>query len=392
MTEIVNSLFGVTPESLQQQREAALQQQAQQYAQLSPMQAAQAGFYTAGNRLGGAIGGLLGAQDPQMAKAAALQNILKQADTTTPEGLATLAQTLGQQGFGQQAMQVMDQARQARLQTAQTQKAEMSVAQEESLRKELANLGPDATEADIMKAVTKYGSADKVLATLQASSDKAAQRQQQLALAQAAADAKVEAARVAGANQQELERLRNEGKKEVAALVASLKAGTSGIEQELKVQRLEDLKAKAEDRAKANEAATQGRISSFDTALDTLNTIATHPGKKDVVGNVLGSAVAAIPGTNAAGFSAQLETFKAQTFLPQVAALKGMGALSDAEGKKLTDAVGALSIKMKQSEFDSQVAKIKNDLTAARQRAMSSAKGTTPSGALGTVGNPIVLK
>lgn len=392
MTEIVNSLFGVTPESLQQQREAALQQQAQQYAQLSPMQAAQAGFYTAGNRLGGAIGGLLGAQDPQMAKAAALQNILKQADTTSPEGLATLAQTLGQQGFGQQAMQVMDQARQARLQTAQTQKAEMSVAQEESLRKELANLGPDATEADIMKAVTKYGSADKVLATLQASSDRAAARQQQLNLAQAAADAKVEAAKAAGESREAIARLQIEGKKEVAALAASLKAGTSGITQELQTQRLEDLKAKAEDRKRANEAATQGRISSFDTALDTLNTIATHPGKKDVVGNVLGSAVAAIPGTNAAGFAAQLETFKAQTFLPQVAALKGMGALSDAEGKKLTDAVGALSIKMKQSEFDSQVAKIKNDLTAARQRAMSSSQGTAPSGALGTVGNPIVLK
>ena len=388
MTEIVNSLFGVTPESLQQQREAALQQQAQQYAQLSPMQAAQAGFYTAGNRLGGAIGGMLGAQDPQMAKAAALQNILKQADTTTPEGLATLAQTLGQQGFGQQAMQVMDQARQARLQTAQTQKAELSVAQEEALRKELSNLGPDATETDIMKAVTKYGSADKVLATLQASSDRAAARQQQLNLAQTAADAKVEAARVAGANQQELERLRIEGKKEVAALAASLKASTSGITQELQTQRLEDLKAKAEDRKKASDAATQGRISSFDTALDTLNTIAVHPGKKDVVGNVLGSAVAAIPGTNAAGFAAQLETFKAQTFLPQVTALKGMGALSDAEGKKLTDAVGALSIKMKQSEFDSQINKIKNDLTAARKRA----QGSSPAGTPGTADNPIVLK
>lgn len=388
MTEIVNSLFGVTPESLQQQREAALQQQAQQYAQLSPMQAAQAGFYTAGNRLGGAIGGMLGAQDPQMAKAAALQNILKQADTTTPEGLATLAQTLGQQGFGQQAMQVMDQARQARLQTAQTQKAELSVAQEEALRKELSNLGSDATEADIMKAVTKYGSADKVLATLQASSDRAAARQQQLNLAQAAADAKVEAARVAGANQQELERLRIEGKKEVAALAAGLKASTSGITQELQTQRLEDLKAKAADKKQAADAATQGRISSFDTALDTLNTIAVHPGKKDVVGNVLGSAVAAIPGTNAAGFAAQLETFKAQTFLPQVTALKGMGALSDAEGKKLTDAVGALSIKMKQSEFDSQINKIKNDLTAARKRA----QGASPAGTPGTADNPIVLK
>lgn len=110
MAEVMNSLFGVTPESLMAQREAALAQQATNFAQLSPMQSAQAGFYTAGNRLAGAAGGLLGAQDPEMAKAAALQGILKQADTTSPEGLATLARTLAGQGFGQQALQVSQQA------------------------------------------------------------------------------------------------------------------------------------------------------------------------------------------------------------------------------------------------------------------------------------------
>ena len=110
MAEVMNSLFGVTPEALMAQREAALAQQAQQFAQLSPMQSAQAGFYTAGNRLAGVAGGLLGAQDPEMAKAAALQNILKGADTTSAEGLGTLARTLASQGFGQQALQVSQQA------------------------------------------------------------------------------------------------------------------------------------------------------------------------------------------------------------------------------------------------------------------------------------------
>ena len=52
-----------------------------------------------------------------------------------------------------------------------------------------------------------------------------------------------------------------------------------------------------------------------------------------------------------------------------VSALKGMGALSDAEGKKLTAAVGALDPKMKLSEFNAAVARIKTDLEAARQRA-----------------------
>lgn len=228
MAEVMNSLFGVTPESLMAQREAALAQQAQNFAQLSPMQAAQAGFYTAGNRLAGAAGGLLGAQDPEMAKAAALQGILKGADTTSPEGLAALAKTLGQQGFGAQAMQVMDQARQAQLQSAQTRKVEMSVAQEEALRKELAALGPDATEADIMKAVTKYGSADKVLATLQSSADKAATRQQQVDLQKERINAQIEMARERGATQTQIAQMQIEGRNQIAQLTAALKQGSKG--------------------------------------------------------------------------------------------------------------------------------------------------------------------
>lgn len=87
MAEIVGGLFGVTPESLQAQREAALAQQAQQYAQLSPMQAAQAGFYTAGNRLAGAVGGLMGAQDPEMLRIQQRQSMLQNLDLSSPESL-----------------------------------------------------------------------------------------------------------------------------------------------------------------------------------------------------------------------------------------------------------------------------------------------------------------
>lgn len=87
MAEIVGGLFGVTPESLMAQREAALAQQAQQFAQLSPMQAAQAGFYTAGNRLAGVAGGLLGAQDPEMMRIQQRQSMLQNLDLSNPESL-----------------------------------------------------------------------------------------------------------------------------------------------------------------------------------------------------------------------------------------------------------------------------------------------------------------
>jgi hypothetical protein len=57
-----------------------------------------------------------------------------------------------------------------------------------------------------------------------------------------------------------------------------------------------------------------------------------------------------------------LETFKAQTFIPMVSALKGMGALSDAEGKKLSAAVGALDPSMPEAEFEKELRKVQKTL------------------------------
>jgi len=87
MAEVVNSLFGVTPESLQAQRDAALQQQALQYAQLDPFQRATAAIYSGANRLGGAVGGMLGAQDPEMMRLQQRQSMLQGLDLTNPESL-----------------------------------------------------------------------------------------------------------------------------------------------------------------------------------------------------------------------------------------------------------------------------------------------------------------
>lgn len=236
MAEVMNSLFGITPESLMAQREQALQQEAMQYARLDPFQRANVGIYKGASQLGGAIGGMLGAQDPEMQKAAALQGIMKQADTTTPEGLATLAQTLGSQGFGQQAMAVMDQARQAQLRAAQTGKAvaeqkkiELTTAQEEKLRAELAALGPDATEAQYLQVVQKYGDPDKIMASIQTGLARKDTAEAKVEAAKIAADAKVEAARQQGATQLQLAQIRAESQRDLANLAASLKGPSAAV-------------------------------------------------------------------------------------------------------------------------------------------------------------------
>lgn len=114
--------------------------------------------------------------------------------------------------------------------------------------------------------------------------------------------------------------------------------------------------------------AEEGKIASIDITIRSINDLLTHPGRKAATGMTGGFNPLAIPGTNRKGFLAKLDTLKAQTFIPQVAALKGMGALSDAEGKKLTDAVGALDPQMPEGEFAASLTQILGDLEAAKAR------------------------
>lgn len=381
-TDIVQGLFGLTPEAYQAEQNRQAQADALRFAQLDPLQQANYGLYMGGRQLGGVVGQALGAQDPQLQRISTINSLARQYDVTTPEGLAGMSKAVSGI-YPDLAIQLANQSQAMRQATATTQKAELSLRQEENLRKELSDLGPDATQDKILGVITKYGSADKVIAALQASSDRAAQREQSKALqqdrldaqkqmAQDRLDAQLAAARERGATQKEIAQMNIEGRKAIAEMTMALK------------QQTVDEKKQKEIEQKA------GTVSSFDTAIETLDTLATHPGKKAAVG-FGGTSLSLIPGTDAAGFAAQLETFKAQTFLPQVAALKGMGALSDAEGKKLTAAVGALSQTMKQSEFDAQISKIKRDLTAARARVAA----TLPEKAVPTpasVSQPKVVK
>jgi hypothetical protein len=67
-----------------------------------------------------------------------------------------------------------------------------------------------------------------------------------------------------------------------------------------------------------------------------------------------------------------------------VSQLKGMGALSDAEGKKLTAAVGALNPAMGEQAFRASISRITKDMDAARGRLT----GTNTGGAGGDWGKP----
>lgn len=108
------------------------------------------------------------------------------------------------------------------------------------------------------------------------------------------------------------------------------------------------------------------QVASFDTMLGTLGRLGKHPGLSKSVG--LAGALPTMPGSESANFQAELDTFQSQAFIPMVAQLKGMGALSDAEGKKLTAAVGALNPKMGETAFKESLGRITTDMESARAR------------------------
>lgn len=127
---IVGGLFGVDPAALQQQRQIADQNQAYRYANLDPMQQAKYLQATGAAGLARNVGGLLGLEDPELAKVSKIKTLSSQFDLTSPTGMRDFARALQSQ-FPQEAMmaakradEMMATQEQTALRSAQTAQAE----------------------------------------------------------------------------------------------------------------------------------------------------------------------------------------------------------------------------------------------------------------------------
>ena len=103
-TDIVQSLFGVTPDMYQRQQDALAEERAIKFAGMDPMAQATYGIYRGAGQLGGALGRALGGEDPELARITARQQIAGQLDpndlTTFDRGIEMMRQA----GDGQGAM------------------------------------------------------------------------------------------------------------------------------------------------------------------------------------------------------------------------------------------------------------------------------------------------
>lgn len=169
--DIVGSLFGATPQSVQAEMTQPMLNRAIQFAQLTPMQQAQYGIYSGGAMLGAGIGGLLGGEDPRLVQARQMQQVKEWisqngVDINSPEGLAQAAQYANSIGATEGAMVLGQQALQMRSETSKMLRTEEEFKREQQFREEAAQLGPDASEQDIMRLALKYGKPDTAVAAM----------------------------------------------------------------------------------------------------------------------------------------------------------------------------------------------------------------------------------
>lgn len=155
MADIIPSLFGLTPEMYGQQQQMAALNQGAQLAQMSPEARGAALTYAGAAGLGRAVGGLLGAEDPQLKLIAQRQQLAQQIDLTNPNSIARGSQMAAQMGDVQLASALAAQAQELQKKIAETQKlgAEATKIGYENISKEgqvkqlMSQFGMDQTQA-----------------------------------------------------------------------------------------------------------------------------------------------------------------------------------------------------------------------------------------------------
>ena len=118
-TDIVPSLFGVTPDSYRQAQQDRADAKAMQFVQLDPFQQANYAIGRGAYGLAGAVGGALGGQDPELQRISMRQQIAGQIDYGDPQSLLAGGRELARRGDIVGAMQAADVARKLESEMAQ---------------------------------------------------------------------------------------------------------------------------------------------------------------------------------------------------------------------------------------------------------------------------------
>lgn len=145
-----------------------------------------------------------------------------------------------------------------------------------------------------------------------------------------------------------------------------------------------------EEKKTAKQQAEQAKMDGFDRSLQTVDAIMKHPALTSfwslgTPGTVAGKVTQYIPGSDRKDVQGLVDTLTSQQFLTSIKEMQGMGALSDAEGKRIASAVASLDLDQSAGAFKNALGVVRSTLEKARNRSV----GT---GNLPTSGGGFVMK
>ncbi|CAB4240825.1 hypothetical protein UFOVP22_12 [uncultured Caudovirales phage] len=257
MADIVQGLFGVSPESLKAQQDAQFQQQQIQLAQLDPQQQRFVQMGAGGRALGQAVGGMFGAQDPALYKQAQENKLLQDVqagmspeDMADPVKLSTAvyqaalkanlpdlanhaysnlqASTLQNAKVGVENSQIAKNTQDIATKQQEANKELMASAAIQKLYSSKQALGQTPTTEEIIAASAPYMSAEKLATMMNTSADKAAYRDTMIKQAEVANQARIEAAKERGATAKDLAQMQFGFAKQLAQIKSDLNPKASG--------------------------------------------------------------------------------------------------------------------------------------------------------------------
>lgn len=160
----------------------------------------------------------------------------------------------------------------------------------------------------------------------------------------------------------------------IKALTANIAKEGNEIKKAALQEKLDAAREKHDQLTRDKAAGAESTIGNIDNAVDTISKLQTHPGLAGNLGKT--GVLPNVPGSDASNAAALIEQLQSQSFLQSVQSMKGMGALSDAEGAKLNNAIASLNTKQSEKQFRAQLADIKTLFEKGRERAAKQA-GTT---------------
>lgn len=142
-------------------------------------------------------------------------------------------------------------------------------------------------------------------------------------------------------------------------------------------QTLVDLKteqSKFQKEVKTNEIKTDigNKITNLDNIINQVSYIQNHEGRYNgLIGDPRVALKVSLSPQKSYDYASAVDTLKSQAFLNQVSQLRGLGALSNAEGEKVQTSLANLSISQSKKEFDRNLKVIIDTMNAAKTRSIS---------------------